>query len=175
MLFLWLYWWLFSGADQEWVVVGGRELFPGGHDADDQHRVHDEFALDLANIVPGLGEVGIIGNHSMITSSSFHLLSWLSWPVQGGEPVVLSGHEATQAEVIFMTSLIFIFWSFHVITRKRNDDDTSSVSNALKAVPRPQCANFKRVTSDYKTYLIWFFLDKFSPRVDNSDTPVSNV
>ena len=62
-----------SGADQEWVVVGGRELFPGGAD-EDQHRVHDEFALDLANIVPGLGEVGIIGNHSMITSSSFYLL-----------------------------------------------------------------------------------------------------
>ena len=40
------------------MVVGGRELFPGG--ANDQHGVHDEFALDLANIVPGLGEVGIV-------------------------------------------------------------------------------------------------------------------
>jgi len=61
-----------AGADQEWVVVGGRELF----NDDDQHRaaVHDEFAIDLANIVPGLGE--------------------------GGEPVVLSGHEATQAEAV---------------------------------------------------------------------------
>ena len=46
---------MFLGADQEWVVVGGREFFDG-----DQQRaeVHDEFALDLANIVPGLGEVG---------------------------------------------------------------------------------------------------------------------
>ena len=65
-----------TGADQEWVVVGGRELFN-----DDQHRaaVHDEFAIDLANIVPGLGEVGHHQpNHlktSQSSASQFHHLS----------------------------------------------------------------------------------------------------
>ena len=43
------------GAHQEWEVVGGRDFFQG----DDNQRAaaHDEFAIDLANIVPGLGEV----------------------------------------------------------------------------------------------------------------------
>ena len=95
-----------TGADQEWVVVGGRELFD-----DDQHRaaVHDEFAIDLANIVPGLGEVGHHQkNHlrtSQTSSSQFHLQSSSS-SVQGGEPVVLSGHEATQAEVMTQLNLM---------------------------------------------------------------------
>jgi len=56
-----------QAADQEWVVVGGRDFFHGAPGA-------DEFSQDMAKIVPGLGE--------------------------GGEPVVLTGHEATQAEAV---------------------------------------------------------------------------
>lgn len=56
----------------EWVVIGGLGMAQGaGAELGGQH---DEFARDLAKIVPGLGEMG--------------------------EPVVLTGHEATQAEAV---------------------------------------------------------------------------
>ena len=57
----------------DWVAVGGADLFK----AQPVSALHSEFAADEAKMVPGLGEMG--------------------------EPVVLSGHEASLGENIMKT------------------------------------------------------------------------
>jgi len=61
--------------DLDWAAIGGADLFRANPQA--AAGSYDEFALDLANQIPGLGD--------------------------GGEPVVLSGHEAAEAEAVIKT------------------------------------------------------------------------
>jgi len=92
------------GHHLEWDAIGGAEMFPGGGGAE-VGGIHDEFARDLAKIVPGLGE--------------------------GGEPVVLTGHDADRAEAVLKKEAFNLIVSDKISYTRKVPDTRDSRCKAV--------------------------------------------